>query len=117
MDIEEIRTYCLAKKASEESMPFDDSVLVFKVMGKIFACIFLNIPDRLVLKCDPDYAIWLRDFYPAIEPAWHFNKKYWNQHKISKLGDALLVKLIDHSYEEVLKKISRKDRAVYDSLP
>ena len=110
MDIENIRQYCLQKLHTTEEFPFDDVTLVFKVAGKMFACLPLNKPDMLVLKCDADYAIELRDRYSAIEAAWHFNKKYWNQHVISALDDDLLMHLIDHSYDEVVKKFSRKRR-------
>ena len=37
MNIEQIREYCLSKKAVTESFPFDDETLVFKVLDKIFA--------------------------------------------------------------------------------
>ena len=37
MNIEEIRAYCLKKKAVTEGFPFDETTLVFKVMGKMFA--------------------------------------------------------------------------------
>ncbi len=37
MNIEEYRNYCLAKKGTTEDFPFDENVLVFKVMGKMFA--------------------------------------------------------------------------------
>ena len=36
MNIEELREYCLAKKGVTESFPFDETTLVFKVMGKMF---------------------------------------------------------------------------------
>lgn len=110
MDIESIREYCLQKPYAIEEFPFDEVTLVFKVAGKMFACLPLDKPDMMVLKCDADYAIELRERYSAIEPAWHFNKKYWNQHIISALEDELLRSLIDHSYEEVVKKLPRKVR-------
>lgn len=110
MDIENIRQYCLQKLHTTEEFPFDNVTLVFKVAGKMFACLPLNKPDMLVLKCDADYAIELRDKYSAIESAWHFNKKYWNQHILSALDDDLVMHLIDHSYNEVVKKFSRKRR-------
>ena len=110
MDIESIRQYCLQKRFVTEEFPFDDVTLVFKVVGKMFACLPLNKPDMLVLKCDAEYAIELRDRYSAIEPAWHFNKKYWNQLLIPALDDSLIKELIDHSYAEVVKKLTRKVR-------
>ena len=36
MDIETLRDYCLAKKETTEGFPFGETVLVFKVKGKIF---------------------------------------------------------------------------------
>lgn len=111
MDIESIREYCLQKQLTTEEFPFDDSTLVFKVAGKIFACMPLERPGFLALKCDADYALELRERYSAIEPAWHLNKRYWNQLLIHSLDDDLIRHLIDHSYEEVVKKFSRRRRA------
>lgn len=110
MNIEEVRNYCLSKLEAEESFPFDDETLVFKVRGRIFACLSLKRPDWLVLKCDPDYAIELRDRFSAIEPAFHFNKKHWNQHHLPQLEEELVRSLINHSYECVVKKMPRKDQ-------
>ena len=65
------------------------------------------------MKCDADYAIELRDKYPQIVPAWHMNKRYWNQLDIAALNDELFCRLVDHSYEEVLKKLPKKTRVKY----
>ena len=116
MNIESIREYCLSKPCATEDFPFDETTLVFRVMNKIFACISLDDPDWFCLKCDPDYAIELRDQYSSIVGAWHWNKKYWNQIAITQtdVPDALIRDLIDHSYSEVVKKMPRKLR---DQLP
>ena len=108
MNIETIRDYCLSKKGADESFPFDEDTLVFKVGGKIFACISISRPDCLVLKCDAERAIKLREQYSYIEPAWHFNKKYWNQIWFFMASEAIVKELIDHSYSEVLKKLTKK---------
>ena len=108
MNIETIRDYCLSKKGTIESFPFDDDTLVFKVGGKIFACISISRPDCLVLKCDAERAIELREQCSYIEPAWHFNKKYWNQIWFFMASEAIVKELIDHSYSEVLKKLTKK---------
>lgn len=118
MDIETIRNYCINKKATTKGFPFDEETLVFKVMGKMYACIGLDTPDLLTLKCDPEYALELRERHSGIEGAYHFHKKYWNQ--VSLRGDIdnkLILELIDHSYEEVLKKFTRKLKKEYDELP
>lgn len=118
MNVETIREYCLAKKAVTECLPFDETSLVMKVMGKMFILIDLESANYIALKCDPDYAIELRDHYNAVEPAWHFNKKYWNQVFLDRDADDTLIRhLIDHSYDEVLKKFTRKMRTEYEELP
>lgn len=113
MNIEDARLYCLGKQGATEDFPFDENVLVFRVENKIFACVDLMNTKWFCVKCDPDCAIELRDTYAAISPAWHWNKKYWNQLDIELLPHDLLCELIDHSYDEVLKKLPKKVRAKY----
>ena len=117
MDIETIREYCLNKKAVFECFPFDDVNLVFKVVDRMFALIDLEKPDRICLKCNPEYAIELRERYNGIDGAYHFNKKYWNPVQVEEdVPDSLILKLIDHSYEEVIKKFTRKQKEAYHEL-
>ncbi len=117
MNIEEVREYCLKKVASNESFPFDDTTLVFKVVDRMFALVSLNTPDSICLKCEPDYAIELRDKYNGIIGAPHFNKKHWNKVSFEEdVPDSLILNLIDHSYEEVIKKFTRKQKALYNEL-
>jgi len=62
MNIEVFRNYCLQKKGVEESFPFGETTLVFKVMGKMFALSGLDtIECEANLKCDPDWAVELID--------------------------------------------------------
>lgn len=118
MNVETTREYCLSKKAVTECLPFDEYSLVMKVMDKMFALIDLEGANSISLKCDPEYAIELRERYSAIEGAYHFNKKYWNQVRFDgDADDQLVEKLIDHSYEEVLKKFTKKLRTEYDAIP
>lgn len=109
MNVEDIRSCCLAKAEATEDFPFDETTLVFRVRGKIFACIDLENTDWFCLKCDPDYAVELRDRYPSITGAWHWNKKYWNQVAMGDdVNDRLVRHLIDHAYDEVVKKLPRR---------
>ena len=118
MDIETIHEYCLSKKAATEDFPFDETTLVIRVMNRIFMMVDLENADKIVMKCDPDYAIELRDRYRGVEGAFHCNKKYWNQIFVeSDVPDSLILSLIDHSYDEVIKKFTKKDKAIYDDLP
>ena len=108
MNVETVREYCLNKKGVTESFPFDDVSLVVKVMNKMFALIDLEEANHIEL----------REHYSGIEGAYHFNKKYWNSVRFeSDVDDKLMKELIDHSYDEVIKKFTKKLRAEYDALP
>ena len=109
MNIESVRNYCLSLPHATEDFPFDETTLAFRIGGKIFAMIDLENAEWFVLKCEPDYAIELRDRYSEITGAWHMNKKHWNQLNLfGSLTDALICELICHSYNEVVKKMPRK---------
>lgn len=109
MNIEEIRDYCLSLPQVTEDFPFDETTLAFRIGEKIFAIIDLDNTEWFVLKCEPEYALELRERHPEITGAWHMNKKYWNQLNIfGTLNDKLIKHLICHSYNEVVKKLSRK---------
>lgn len=117
MNVETAREYCLNKKGVTESFPFDNVSLVMKVMGKMFALIDLEGARSISLKCDPEKAIELREHYAGIEGAYHFNKKYWNSVCFdSDVDDQLAKELIDHSYDEVIKKFTKKLRTEYDAI-
>lgn len=117
MNIETVRDFCLSLPMSSEDMAFGEACLLFRVCGKIFACYGLARPDYFVLKCDPDYALELRELYPEIEPAWHWNKKYWNQLQLSgMLKDDFIKSLILHSYSEVVKKLPKRIKSAYPEI-
>ncbi|MDY2642318.1 MAG: MmcQ/YjbR family DNA-binding protein [Mediterranea sp.] len=109
MDVETLRSYCLALPMASEDFPFDETTLVFRVKGKIFAMIDLEDTTWFVLKCDPDYALDLRDRYEDIQGAWHMNKRHWNQINLfGSLSDSLIESLIRHSYALVVSKLPKR---------
>ena len=110
MNIEELREYCLQKNGVTESTPFDDVTLVFKVMNKMFALIPLDAARLSIsIKCDPEKAIRLREEYPLVVPAWHFNKKHWNTVYIDGTIEVEKIKSwIDHSYQLVVAGLTKK---------
>ena len=117
MNVESLREYCLSLPLATEDFPFDETTLVFRVVGKIFAMLDLERPDVVSLKCNPDYALQLREEHPEISGAWHMNKKYWNQVNLSgHLEDGLVQGLVRHSYAEVVKKLTRKERAEHEEI-
>lgn len=112
MNIEEFREYCLAKPGTTEETPFDADTLVFKVMGKMYALTGMENFEFINLKCDPEYAIELREkFDGSITPGYHMHKKLWNSvYTDGAVPDDKIKHLINHSYELVVEKLPKKDR-------
>ncbi|TXD47979.1 MmcQ/YjbR family DNA-binding protein [Polaribacter sp. IC073] len=122
MHIEQLRDFCIAKKGVTEHFPFDEVTLVFKVMGKIFVLTSLNNWERgeekINLKCDPNRAVELRGQYEGINPGWHMNKKLWNTVTInsSDVSDNLVKELVVHSYDLVVRGLTKKVQAELNNL-
>lgn len=119
MDLEEIRAYCLSKKGVTEDFPFDEETLVFKVMGKMF--LLTNIREAEIsvnLKCDPERAIEWRERYESVQPGYHMNKKRWNTVTYTgEFSERVLYAMIDHSYEAVVKGMTKKMQQELNALP
>ena len=108
MDIEEFRNYCLSKPLVNESLPFDEKTLVFKVGGKMFALTNLDSFESINLKCDPERAVELREKYNDVRPGYHMNKTHWNTVSVNQqLTDGFIISLIDHSYDLVYKSLPK----------
>ncbi|MGJ3234947.1 MmcQ/YjbR family DNA-binding protein [Marivirga sp.] len=111
MNIEEFRNFCIQKYGVTEELPFDENTLVFKVMGKMFALIDVELFESVNLKCDPEQAIKLRDKYDAVKPGYHMNKKHWNTIEFDgSLSDREIFHWVNHSYDLVVSKLPKKPR-------
>jgi predicted DNA-binding protein (MmcQ/YjbR family) len=115
MDVEEIRKYCIAKPGVTEGFPFNDTALVFKVAGKMFALLDLSEEARgISLKCDPEMAIELREQHPEVTPAYHFNKQHWNGVKLKgSISNSQLKEWIDHSYSIIVDSLPKSKRETF----
>ena len=105
MNIETIRDYCISKKDATESFPFGEDTLVFKAGGKIFALVNLDGDLSINLKCDPAFALELRERHASVTPGYHMNKKHWNTVILDgTVPDKEIFSWIDHSYELIAGK-------------
>ena len=113
MNVEQLRAYGLAKKATSESLPFDDTSLVLKVMDKMFAILSLDEGAFMNLKCDPERSLELRAQYPEkITPGYHMNKEHWNSvYFKTEVPEELVLELIDHSYDLTVAGMTKKKQA------
>lgn len=109
MNVEAFREYCMAKKGTTESFPFDADTLVFKVLGKMYALVPLErLPPQANLKCDPERALELREVYDGdIIAGYHMSKKHWNTLLLERLEPKHIMELIDHSYDLVVAKMPK----------
>ena len=116
MNIEQLREYCLAKNKATEDFPFDEHTLVFKVLGKMFALYPLEKWEKgeasMMLKCDPDYTVELREQYESIYAGPYVSNKHWNTISLysGEINPELVLQLIDHSYDMVIKGMTKKLR-------
>lgn len=118
MNYEQAKIYLINKPEAVESYPFGPDAAVYKVMNKVFA--ILGIEDntgRLNLKCDPMEAIQLRDVFEGVIPGYHMNKKHWNTLILDGgIPKGEVERQIDNSYQLIVKKLKKADRAYLERL-
>lgn len=112
MNVEIIRQHCIGKKGVDESFPFGENTLVFKVQGKMFLLLALDAqPPQFNAKCIPDTATQLREKYACVLPGYHMNKTHWNTIICDgTVSDKLLLEWIDTSYDLVYNSLPKKLR-------
>lgn len=120
MNIEEFRDFCLSIKGATECFPFDENALVFKVMDKMFAYGSIAPKDgrfRFSMKCDPERGSELREQYEGIIRGEHTTSTMWNGVYLdSDLPDTLIKELVEHSVDEVIKKLPQKQKEEYYNI-
>jgi len=112
MNTEKLVSYLEGKPGTSAEYPFGPDVLVYKVKGKMFALYApKDDPIRINLKCDPQEALMLRDLFDAVLPGYHMNKRHWNTVILDgSLPDGEIERMIDNSYQLVVKGLIKADR-------
>lgn len=111
----ELDAYCANKPQTSKDYPFDEKTAVWRVAKKLFALYddtATGIITNLNLKCDPDWALALREIYPeGVLPGYHMNKRYWNTVVLDgRVPFDEVWEMIDHSYRQVVQGLPKKDR-------
>lgn len=119
MEAADVIEYCLQKYGVTESFPFGPETLVCKVSDKIFAIFSLDGDTlRVNLKCDPTWALELREEWPEISPGYHMNKKHWNTIDLEgSLPSSLIIKMVDHSYDRIVAGLPATTRSSFLNPP
>ena len=110
MNIEEVRTYCLTLPGVTEDMPYGPDWVVFRIE------LHISLERRLIaIKLLPERGEKLRDKYDAVTPAWHMNKKHWNDIVIENtFPDETIQEGIKESYELVKSKLPKRLKEKYE---
>ena len=112
MTLQQLEKQLLSKTSSTKEFPFNNDVMVFKIMNKMFALVLCKkSPLQINLKCLPEDAIVYRKIYDCVEGGYHMNKKHWNTITLDgSMNDDILMDMINESYKLVVAKLSRKEQ-------
>jgi predicted DNA-binding protein (MmcQ/YjbR family) len=117
MDIEKVRNWCLKKEGVSESLPFNEDIPVYKVMGKMFLLLNLFPPVSINIKCDPELAVDLRERYDAVTPGFHMNKVHWNTIMFDgSIPNKYIYEWIDLSYNLVIQSLPKKEKEKFSNM-
>ncbi|MCK4874858.1 MAG: MmcQ/YjbR family DNA-binding protein [Sulfurimonas sp.] len=113
MNLEELEKILTTKNGSTKEFPFGKEAMVFKVMNKMFALVaWQEQPIRITLKSLPQDAIGYREIYKCVTAGYYMNKKHWNTITLDgTMKDDILIDMIDESYDLVVAKLTKKERA------
>jgi predicted DNA-binding protein (MmcQ/YjbR family) len=92
-------------------------VVLYKVMGKMFAILTTNRVQSVILKCDPHLAEILREQYAGVGHRSHLDRRFWISVAVD--GDVPpeeIERLAAHSYDLVCAKLTRKQKAELEAL-
>ena len=110
MTFEDIARHCLAKPYAEETYPFDETTMVMKIGGKMFALLDANTMETINLKHPTDTIPLLLERYSCISPGYHMSKKHWItvNYKHADMREPEIIKLIDISYDLIVDGLPKK---------
>ena len=92
-------------------------VLIYKVMGKMFAILSVRSTENVILKCDPHLAEVLRGQYAGVGHRSHLDRRFWISVDLGADVPAEEVeRLAAHSYEQVCAGLTRKQKAELAAL-
>jgi len=91
-------------------------VLIYKIMGKMFAILSVRNDQFVILKCDPFRADLLRDQYHGIGHRSHLDRRYWISVDLDADVPADEIEaLVAHSWDQVVMTLTKKQRAALEA--
>jgi len=92
-------------------------VLIYKIMGKMFAILSLRAEPFVILKCDPFRADLLRQTFAGVGHRSHLDRRYWISVDLD--GDVPpeeVESLVAHSWDQVAATLTRKQKEALAKL-
>jgi predicted DNA-binding protein (MmcQ/YjbR family) len=110
-------------KPGAEGRPFSPGknapplVVIYKVMGKIFAILSVRGVEDVILKCDPLLAEALRKDYTGIGHRSHLDRRFWISVRLdADVPPKEIKRLVSLSYDLVCDTLTAKQRTELASL-
>ncbi len=111
--LDAVRAALAGRPGAEASpLPSAPGVVLYKVMGKMFAILEVRKVQGVILKCDPHLVDILREQYAGVGHRSHLDRRFW----ISVSLDAdvpvdEIIGLIERSHALVCAGLTRKQQA------
>ena len=92
-------------------------VLIYKIMGKMFAILSVRSDQFVILKCDPFRADLLREQYQGVGHRSHLDRRYWISVDLdADVPAAEIEALVAHSWDQVAMTLTKKQRAELEGV-
>lgn len=109
MNVEEVRAYALSLSRQVTEDLFADEWISWRIGGKWFLLMQLDAPEpRVAVKLPPEVGLALREQYNGVQPAYHMNKRHWNDLYLNRLPDGFVKEQIKASYNLVVGKLPKR---------
>lgn len=120
MTFADIKSYCLSKPGAYETHPFGLFPVCFKVGSRIFLEWYPE-EEKITVRSEPMMADYYRQQYPGIVlPGYHCpdrQRRYKNTVLLGRgMEDDIILDMIDQSYQEAFRRLSRSERLSVQSL-
>ena len=93
------------------------NILLYKVMDKLFAVLNIRGTEKVVLKCDPDQVLFLREHYQGVGQHSVLDSRYWISVNLDvDLSSKEMKQLVEQSYKLVCRNLTRKQQAELSEL-
>jgi predicted DNA-binding protein (MmcQ/YjbR family) len=98
--------------AANRSKSGEPLVLLYKIMGKMFAILAVRKDENVILKCDPHLAEVLREQYAGVGHRSHLDRRFWIAVDLaSDVPPEEIERLAAASYELVREGLTKKQKA------